>query len=751
MRHGCVSSLPQQNSSLSLRFLHLAAVAALTLVAASAFAIQDKTDDQQTTTSPTKENPLLQEFSKYPGLTEALGHLQIRLSQELKMPAARAQSNLLPVLPETTVFYAAFPNYGDVVNQALKIFQQERKDNPVLADWWLHGSVAAAGPQVEDALDKVHQLSLYLGDEIVVSASGNIPVTDIVVLAQIKKPGLKAFLLKLDKEISGKAKPSLPIYDSVTLATAKSKTSGPKDDPVVLVRPDFVVVAFNLPTLRKIDKLLNLRGARFASTPFGTRLNQAYAGGAELLAGADLHTIIRQNVPPTKQTQAMLQSTGFGDAKYLIWEQKNVPGHPSNRGELSFSGPRHGVASWLASPEHLGGLDFVSAKSPLVLAIRLKNPAQIFDDLKDLDSAAGSNSMAGLGQMEEAFKINLRDALLARLTGELVLEVGGLTMQDPSWKVILRTSDPQGLQQTLDLLATAAHFPIKSHQEDGATYHSFSVPNGPKTMYIEYAIVDGYLLVAPSHSLLTEAMQLHRSGDGLGKSKELRAAMPAGSPLEASALFYQNLGPLIAPMMRQFAPEMARLLPQTIESKPSVSALYGEESAIRQASNDNGGFSVGAIGVIAAVAIPNLMRSRIAANEAAAAATVRTVNTAQVTYSVTYANRGFAPDLATLGPGPSGDCQGESASAACLLNGTLAPATCASGTWCAKNGYRYSVSATCTRTLCEGYVVVATPVDPNTGGKSFCSTEDGMVRTQSGPPLESPVTSEECQTWAPVQ
>jgi hypothetical protein len=721
----------------------------LTLVAASAFAIQDKTDDKQTTTSPTKDNPLLQELSKYPGLTEALGHLQIRLSQELKMPAARAQSNLLPVLPETTVFYAAFPNYGDVVNQALKIFQQERKDNPVLADWWQHGSVAAAGPQVEDALDKVHQLSQYLGDEVVVSASGNIPITDIVILAQIKKPGLKAFLLKLDKEISGKAKPSLPIYDSLTLATAKSKTSGPKDDPMVLVRPDFVVVAFNLPTLRKIDKLLNLRGARFASTPFGTRLNQAYAGGAELLAGADLHTIIRQNVPPTKQTEAMLQSTGFGDVKYLIWEQKNVPGQPSNRGELSFSGPRHGVASWLASPEHLGGLDFVSAKSPLALAIRLKNPALIFDDLKDLDSAAGA--MAGLGQMEEAFKINLRDALFARLTGEIVLEVGALAAQDMSWKVILRTSDPEGLQQTLNLLATAAHFPVKSHLEDGVTYHYFSVPNGPKTMDIQYAIVDGYLLVAPSHSLLTDAMQLHRSGDGLGKSKELRAAMPAGSSLEASALFYQNLGPLIAPMMRQFAPEMAQLLPHSIESKPSVSALYGEESAIRQASNDNGGFSVGAIGVIAAIAIPNLMRSRIAANEAAAASTVRTVNTAQVTYSVTYANRGFAPDLATLGPGPSGECQGESANAACLLDGTLAGSTCAAGTWCAKNGYRYSVSATCTRTLCEGYVVVATPVDPNTGGKSFCSTEDGMIRTQSGPPLESPASPEECLTWAPVQ
>src|SRR5579859_7493638 len=48
--------------------------------------------------------------------------------------------------------------------------------------------------------------------------------------------------------------------------------------------------------------------------------------------------------------------------------------------------------------------------------------------------------------------------------------------------------------------------------------------------------------------------------------------------------------------------------------------------------------------IIAAIAIPNLMRARIAANESAGASTVRTLNTAEVTYSTTYASFGYAPD-----------------------------------------------------------------------------------------------------------
>ena len=54
--------------------------------------------------------------------------------------------------------------------------------------------------------------------------------------------------------------------------------------------------------------------------------------------------------------------------------------------------------------------------------------------------------------------------------------------------------------------------------------------------------------------------------------------------------------------------------------------------------------------IIAAIAIPNLLRARISANDSAAAATIRTINTAEVTYSTTYVAAGYADNFLKLGP-----------------------------------------------------------------------------------------------------
>src|SRR5512146_3135395 len=77
--------------------------------------------------------------------------------------------------------------------------------------------------------------------------------------------------------------------------------------------------------------------------------------------------------------------------------------------------------------------------------------------------------------------------------------------------------------------------------------------------------------------------------------------------------------------------------------------------------------------IIAAIAIPNLLRSRIAANESSAVGSMRTINTAQVTYNSSYPDVGFADTLKKLGPG--GDCSKPDSAGACLIDGTLAAAT----------------------------------------------------------------------------
>jgi type IV pilus assembly protein PilA len=157
------------------------------------------------------------------------------------------------------------------------------------------------------------------------------------------------------------------------------------------------------------------------------------------------------------------------------------------------------------------------------------------------------------------------------------------------------------------------------------------------------------------------------------------------------------------------------------------------------------------IPIIAAIAIPNLLRARVSANEAAAAATVRSINTAQITYSTQYPDHGYAPDLATLGPGPSGSCSTGTAQSGCLLNNIVGASRCTAGQWCAKTGYKFTVSAVCDSAgVCSNYVVTATPqVSGSTGRKSFCSTSDSVIRTSDRGTLDAPATADECAEWPP--
>ena len=147
--------------------------------------------------------------------------------------------------------------------------------------------------------------------------------------------------------------------------------------------------------------------------------------------------------------------------------------------------------------------------------------------------------------------------------------------------------------------------------------------------------------------------------------------------------------------------------------------------------------------ILAAIAIPNLLRARIAANESAAVSGIRTVNSAEVTYSTAYPTVGYSANLGQLGPGgPGSTCPagGPTQANACLIDSTFSNAT-APGT--AKNGYYYSEVglAGSGGTLNLGYGVGAAPASFNqTGVRNFCSAEDGVIHFNVGAAGAPPVT-----------
>jgi len=123
--------------------------------------------------------------------------------------------------------------------------------------------------------------------------------------------------------------------------------------------------------------------------------------------------------------------------------------------------------------------------------------------------------------------------------------------------------------------------------------------------------------------------------------------------------------------------------------------------------------------IIAAIAIPNLLRSKMAANEASAVGSIRTLNTSQVTYSSTYGT-GYALALTNLG-GLASPCTATAAQA-CLIDPVLSTGI--------KSGYTFTSTATLlVGTVYNGFEVTATPsAVGTTGQRSFCSDQSGVIR-----------------------
>ena len=130
--------------------------------------------------------------------------------------------------------------------------------------------------------------------------------------------------------------------------------------------------------------------------------------------------------------------------------------------------------------------------------------------------------------------------------------------------------------------------------------------------------------------------------------------------------------------------------------------------------------------IIAAIAIPNLLRSRIAANEASAVGSLRTINTAEVTYASTYPTVGFVP-LATLGI--AGGTAGTATSASAqLLDNVLGCTAGNTGAFCPKSGYNFTVTATA-GTPNSTYTSNANPLTfQQTGVRYFYSDASGVIR-----------------------
>jgi prepilin-type N-terminal cleavage/methylation domain-containing protein len=124
--------------------------------------------------------------------------------------------------------------------------------------------------------------------------------------------------------------------------------------------------------------------------------------------------------------------------------------------------------------------------------------------------------------------------------------------------------------------------------------------------------------------------------------------------------------------------------------------------------------------IIAAIAIPNLLRARIQANEASAVASIHAVNTSEIAFSSAYPLVGFSASLAALGDGGISPCPG-TATASCYVDSALASGT--------KSGYAFTYAPDLSSTPTPRYTLHADPLTRGVSGqRSFYSSDGNITR-----------------------
>jgi hypothetical protein len=108
------------------------------------------------------------------------------------------------------------------------------------------------------------------------------------------------------------------------------------------------------------------------------------------------------------------------------------------------------------------------------------------------------------------------------------------------------------------------------------------------TVRAYYTFADGFMIVAPTRALLMQALRTHSSGDTLARSAAFKALLPKDESENCSAVAYQNLSPVISPLLSQMTGETANALHALAEdSKPTAACAWGRESRIEAGSDSH--------------------------------------------------------------------------------------------------------------------------------------------------------------------
>jgi ferric-dicitrate binding protein FerR (iron transport regulator) len=520
-------------------------------------------------------------------------------------PGLRFSTDLLDLVPAGTVVYVGMPNISDELERAYEILEDRVAASDVLRQWWDEMVIQTEGEGLlQQIIDKVGAFGEHLDEEVVmtVQLDPGGEVSGPLFLARVADSA--AFVGLLEQEIAD----AQAAYDQDLRITTI-------EGPLPLQAPDagrselYVWISGDVLALTPVYEHLwaldaSLQGhdaASLAGTVFDDRLRDLYDDGVEWVVGVDLERLMRLN----PSAHRVLGGLGLLDVQHVIGERKRVDDRTEQRATLTFDQPRRRMAAWLAEPGPVGALDYISPDANLAAAFVMKDMGVIVDELFDILARLEDDFEESLADFEREAGIDVRHDLADPLGGEFAVALDGPVLPTPSWKLVMQVYDPARFEQTLAWLIDRVNeemargdgrgFALEREEVAGREYlRIVSLDTG---LQAHFVFDGGYLVAGPTRGLLDRTLRNKAAGIRLTDSATFLDLIPRDEQVDFSAMLYQNVAPIAAPLSGTLGAvrgpsqgtDLELWASLAADAKPSLALLYGERDRIVLASSSEGG------------------------------------------------------------------------------------------------------------------------------------------------------------------
>ncbi|MFZ4986875.1 MAG: FecR domain-containing protein [Blastocatellia bacterium] len=567
--------------------------------------------EQLTTHVSIERVPISQEIAwsrnsvRYQKMLDQLASLRQQIDQQVALPQNRFTTQLLDLMPERTALYLGLPNIASTLAQIDQILNENIQKSPELKAWWEKEQSSPDGQSsrrgIDQALAFAREIGTHLGSEITFGAEIDPQRRrqgDFLLLADLADAAGLRSVIEKKLAAAGDRERLVLIDDPRSTIAPPAKAGGERI--YVWLGQNLLAASPRVEALQRLADRLDSPAARsFTANPFHAKITELYQEGAGLLIAADLERLIVPALEADNNSAdetAFARQIGLDNLRYFIVEVKEKDGRPYNRAVVSFRQNDRGITSWLARPGPMGALEYISPKASLVSAFVITEPTAIVDDLFATLRSTNPKSWDEFVDFQAGQGVDLRRDLAEPLGGEYALAIDGPILPIPSWKAVFEVDDPERLQQTIELLVTRFDQKLKeggklglalTRETDGERSF-FKIKSLDFGLEADYLFTNGYLIAAPSRTLVENALKFRENGNSILQSAKFKATLPEDKQANFSALVYQDLGS-VTRTIETLTGGRSRAVSSLLNGKAGLAYVYAFEDRMIFSVNSEDG------------------------------------------------------------------------------------------------------------------------------------------------------------------